>query len=548
MSQALAIQAENQVDQYLRSFRLIVTPADHFRLLHADSEQTQILWNKSTQVPGQRWKKVTTNNAKKALAELAGKEDIYMSVNAFYKWRNVALTREFNAVFVDIDLDRRATKQDIRQAIEILEAEKLPFPNMVVESGHGIHLYWFIERAHKDKLALWQTIENKLVKTLKPMGADPVAKDAARLLRMIGTVNSKTGQYVTGNLYTEKRWNIDELAIAVLGDQSLSQSKKRRERRVVSLEARRKGRAERKLYRWSLVMADLIRIGDHHGKIPVGHRNNWVFLVSVALSWFASPDTIEEQVLELAARYTSLGDKEVKRTCKSAVSRAQDNLEGKVGIFNGAECDTRYRFTNEALFERMEGLLDGGLKNAMRAIITRKTAAERKKARDRARFEDHKTGQGVMASNVGKKADVISGYRSGKTIRQIALDVGVSPSTVKRWVKGVKRFEPKMLESVEKVAEVVETVVEVASEEEGNVVALPASFLSGPQPRSVYAAPQADSDWLSPEEGENDKVVSIEWFRSVKKQKKLSNDEEKKLFDVPDCEIGPEWFERIFAA
>ena len=552
MSQALAIKAENQVDQFLRSFRMIVNPADHFQLLHAGSEQTPILWNKSTQAKGKRWNKVGAKNIKQALSEVAGQEDVYVSVNAFNGWRNVAMVRELNAVFVDVDLGRRATKKDIRQAAELLQTEKLPFPSMVVETGRGIHLYWLIERAKKDRLALWQTVENKLVATLKPMGADPAAKDAARMLRLVGTVNSKTGQFVTGNLYDNKRWKLEELAFAVLGDQAAAKTAKRRERRVISLEARRKGRANGKLYRWSLVMADLIRIGEHHGKIPEGNRNNWLFLVSVALAWFASPDTIEDQVRDLAARYTTLDQSDVKRACQSAVQRAKDNLEGKVSVFRGVECDIRYRFTNEALFERMEGLLVGGLKNAMRAIITKKTAAERKKARDRARFQDHKTGEGVMVSNVEKKASAIAGVRCGKTIRQIALDLGVSPSTIKRWTKGVKSIEVKAVapevKSVEQVREVAAETCDAAVEKENNVVLFPTSSLSGPQPRSVYTAPGPASDCESPEEGEKEKVLSIEWIRTLRKQKKLSSDEEKKLFDVPDCEIGPEWLEKVFAA
>ena len=76
----------------------------------------------------------------------------------------------------------------------------------------------------------------------------------------------------------------------------------------------------------------------------------------------------------------------------------------------------------------------------------------------------------------------------------------------------------------------------------------PMSSLSGSKLHSVYATPRPASDCESPEEGEKEKVLSIEWIRTLRKQKKLSSDEEEKLFDVPDCEIGPEWLEKVFAA
>src|SRR5207302_206770 len=51
----------------------------------------------------------------------------------------------------------------------------------------------------RDQLGKWQALEDLLVDLLAPFGADPQARDAARVLRVVGTVNHRNGELVTGS-------------------------------------------------------------------------------------------------------------------------------------------------------------------------------------------------------------------------------------------------------------------------------------------------------------------------------------------------------------
>ncbi len=62
---------------------------------------------------------------------------------------------------------------------------------MIVDSGRGLHLYWRIEHAPKQAAYTWQELEDYLYKQLKPLGADLKATDAARVLRLPNTINSR---------------------------------------------------------------------------------------------------------------------------------------------------------------------------------------------------------------------------------------------------------------------------------------------------------------------------------------------------------------------
>ena len=74
---------------------------------------------------------------------------------------------------------------------ELVLDKKIPEPTMVVASGRGAHVYWRIEHAPYQALATWQELEDHLYKQLKHLGADNKATDAARVLRLPDTINSR---------------------------------------------------------------------------------------------------------------------------------------------------------------------------------------------------------------------------------------------------------------------------------------------------------------------------------------------------------------------
>ncbi|MBC8468883.1 MAG: hypothetical protein H8D56_05380 [Planctomycetes bacterium] len=74
---------------------------------------------------------------------------------------------------------------------EIIEAG-LPEPNLVINSGHGIHTYWRLSEPITD-MNRWRQIQEKLNHTLK---ADSSIKNAERIMRLPGFLNLKFKPFV----------------------------------------------------------------------------------------------------------------------------------------------------------------------------------------------------------------------------------------------------------------------------------------------------------------------------------------------------------------
>lgn len=124
--------------------------------------------------------------------EQQGEKDTYITPNSFYiPNRSNDNIRHFRALFIDLDLVNHS-KTEAFYEIYIKAAKGLiPKPSMIIDSGRGLHLYWRIEHAPKQAAYTWQELEDYLYKQLKPLGADLKATDAARVLRLPNTINSR---------------------------------------------------------------------------------------------------------------------------------------------------------------------------------------------------------------------------------------------------------------------------------------------------------------------------------------------------------------------
>ncbi|MBC8632568.1 DNA-binding response regulator [[Eubacterium] tenue] len=132
---------------------------------------------------------------RKVVDELHKKEDVFLAPNTMYlPKRRVENIRQFRALFQDIDCEGMGLeKTEAVYMIWILYYEgKIPKPTMVTDSGRGVHLYWRIENAPYGALNTWQELQDYIYYNLKYLGADRRATDGARVLRLPGTINSKS--------------------------------------------------------------------------------------------------------------------------------------------------------------------------------------------------------------------------------------------------------------------------------------------------------------------------------------------------------------------
>lgn len=425
---------------------------DHFDQLHQDAHGTVIIWEKMASA--KRWIKLHPETKAANALILASQKlghDRYISVNEFHGWRCVRDLKSLRSCFVDID-----GVYDFEWVIAAVKSACLPTPTMAVFSGRGTHLYWQINAVPRSALPVWQMVQNEIVKRMaaapEAINVDPVVKDCTRVLRLIGSVNSKNFEEVRGLVIVPWRWDLETLADEVIGPReavkpplsfkdALARDVERETAAVRSFAAAqaRKGTSTRTRYgsiyqRWNLVYRDLIKIGDANLLgIPEGHRDSWLFLYATALSWFAEPESLSYEVRAVAKSYTQGLKSEVDDVIASTLARVEASRAGEKIEWKGEQRDPRFHFTRAELLLRMEAIIPDTLYPELRAIIPDDLRDERRQGRSKARYDDHYTGTGVRVSNEQKRATAQLLKAQGQSLRDIAAELGVAVKTIQNW-------------------------------------------------------------------------------------------------------------------
>ena len=158
------------------------------------------------------------------LSSLSGSEDVYLSQSEFKKAnRRTANFLRSGLSHIDLDYYKiqgvafRSPQQILDRVFQVLTAAQVPLPNLAVDSGRGLQLKWIYRSPIPDRaLKRWQLVQDYLVQMLRPLGADPNAADASRVLRLAGTFNSKSRTMAQVIYQDPVSYAFDDLANAVL--------------------------------------------------------------------------------------------------------------------------------------------------------------------------------------------------------------------------------------------------------------------------------------------------------------------------------------------
>lgn len=434
--------------------RDLLCASEHFDQLHTDAHGVVMIWEKLAD--SKRWLKLRPQT-EAANALILGAQnkglDRYISVNEFEGWRCVRDLKSLRSCFVDID-----GVYDFEWVMEAVTSAGLPTPTMAVFSGRGTHLYWQIDAVPRSSLPLWQMVQTEIVKRMaeapEALVVDRVVKDCTRMLRLIGSVNSKNHQEVRGLVIVPWKWDMETLADEVIGfreavkppltfKDALALDVERESAAVRSFAAAKalKGTFTRTTYGsiyqwWGHVYRDLVKIGDANLLgIPQGHRDSWLFAYATSLSWFAEPDSLAYEVKAIAKSYTQGLKSEVDDVIATTLSKVEASRAGKTIEWKGAQRDPRFHFKRETLLEIFKPIIPDSLYPDLRAIIPNELRAERRKERFEARYDDHYTGTGVRASNEQKRATARLMKAQGRSMRDISAALDVGKSTVGRWLE-----------------------------------------------------------------------------------------------------------------
>lgn len=117
--------------------------------------------------------------------------------------RRVVNLARIGLLFADLDTYKEAwargktPEQQSDALIHFCESEGIPSPSIVIFSGRGLQAKWLLDTAlPRQALPRWNACQRELVDRLSMIGADQMAKDASRVLRLVNTVNTKSGEIV----------------------------------------------------------------------------------------------------------------------------------------------------------------------------------------------------------------------------------------------------------------------------------------------------------------------------------------------------------------
>jgi len=149
-------------------------------------------------------------------------QDCYVSGNGFnFKGnRSCSNVSEISSLWVDLDYKNSAYSHlnVIDFSNLVLKKEPwLPKPTIVISSGVGCWFIWTLKQGLKvnntkqvDWVSQWQTYQDFITKELKPYGADSASSEAARVMRLPETINSKNGA-IAQAWESNKKYTFSEL-------------------------------------------------------------------------------------------------------------------------------------------------------------------------------------------------------------------------------------------------------------------------------------------------------------------------------------------------
>ncbi|MBC6005038.1 DNA-binding response regulator [Paeniclostridium sp. NSJ-45] len=358
-------------------------------------------------------------------------ENTYISLNTFYKtYRRIENLKEINCIHMDLDTYKtKFTKTQILMNLDDNYFGKtIPIPNLIIDSGRGLYLIWLIEPVPYMALPLWKAIEEYIYKELKEFGADRMALDPTRVLRVPGSINSKSNTIVKileTNEYVYKLREIQE--------EYLPEIPKKEKGKATA--PKKRGRPKKVVYVFnerSLYLAritDLVKLCELRSYDIEGEREMILFLYRYYLNYFFEDENKAlNDTLELNRMFDKpLTEKEATKATESA-ERAYKSK------------NKDYKYKNETLIELLQ--ITEEEQKHMITIISKNEYKARHRAREKNRYASKLKEQGKMTKQeelklLREKIKVLRGQ--GLRNQEISNELNIPLKTLKRHITYMKK-------------------------------------------------------------------------------------------------------------
>ena len=387
--------------------------------------------------------------------------DTWISQAEFFQPnRRVVNLARIGLLFADLDTYRmpwavdRSPEALADSVLYFCREENLPPPSLLIFSGRGIQAKWLLEGTlPRAALPRWNACQRYLIDRLKPAGADVAAKDASRVLRLVQTVNSKSGEvcrvvHITTGLDGQPvRYNFEYIAEALLPiarwdiEKSREAQKERRQKRE-QLKLLHGGKANSNLRGFSgrqlawHRLEDLRNLANLRGGVSQGDRMknlfwqlNFLLLSGATNSRFMYHEAaVLARTIEASWGYSS-------KELMTLYAKAKQYEAGERIRFGGKDYPALYTPKNDTLINLFE--ITDDEQRELRTIISKGIALERDKDRKQAtRRAAGAVDRETYLNTASSKQAQAQGLRSqGLSVRSIAEQMGISKTAAGRYIQ-----------------------------------------------------------------------------------------------------------------
>ena len=347
-------------------------------------------------------------------------KDVYISQNTFNnKSRRLIHLKELKALYIDIDCYKvNLSKDAVKYFMENDLYGQIPVPNMLVDSGRGLYYIIFLENTVAEDLPKWQLIEKYLYEKLKDLGADNKALDATRVLRVVGSTNSKNNELVKVIDSYDYQYTLDEIIENYIPEVNEDRKEKQKPKGV-----RKKGRKKKFVSLFNLYNLYYTRFKDIKKLVEIrnyemtGYREITLFLIRYFLNvYHGDDDLVMEEVIEINNSFTEpLEINEVFNATRSGVIGATESV---------------YKYSNDKLIKLLD--ITPSEQKEMATIIgkSEKYYRNNKNRRDNRRDENGLTQR--ESSKLNNENEILELKRKKYTLKQISEKLNLSIDYVKK--------------------------------------------------------------------------------------------------------------------
>jgi len=438
-----------EVSHYLNLEKLYNEPkASYFALLSGNKKEGKNLKQKIFKVSELGY----------VLRNLNKEKDTYISQGIFFKPNRRAVNLwSIGLNFVDLDIytiaeiTERPVSKIIDEILKHLEEEKIPTPSIVIHSGRGLYLKWYYQKGlPRPAVPRWNAIQKILIEKLKKFGADVKARDVSRVLRVVGTTNTKVNKKVEIIWESGKEYDFEELAKEILPYKRRHKGEYTKKGKNVSSRPYQKRLitgVSLDLYKSAQLWWD--RLEDIRkyvkmrwgGRVPEGYRDITLFLSFIALGWINPLNKLIYglEFEQLIKEYQiGMPRKEIfayMKTAENRLKRMAEEIKSEGENFKYNPYLHLYRYTTDRIIELLD--IKPEYQRQLKTLVSKDIQREkdREYQRERRRKKGARSKEEIKAKKIEMKKQIKELRNKGYSLREIGKNLGISYEYVRRMLE-----------------------------------------------------------------------------------------------------------------